>query len=752
MQRLCELKLWKKRPVCVFTLLLFLFVFLLTVFLVRPCKEYEFEGSYSFVPGTAVTNVVIYEGIHLKPGVYRIELEYETDTDLSALCNVADGTVFWGGLRSNGESLYSASGKTGFHIWLYESTENLQVVVSYHGTGRLTTAGLKVVETNGLWTMLLSACVLVGAIYYGAAIFYYWNKRYPVEAEKKNVFFCITLIGFVISIPYICGYTIDGADLIYHLQRIEGVKDGLLGGQFPVRIAPEWLYGYGYPDAVFYCNILLYFPALLRLLGFSVTTSYNIYCIALNFATAWISYYCFSRMFGKWKIGVICSALYTLSIFRIYKLIGTSAVGEASAITFLPLVLYGLYRIFAENPKNKQYKTAWIPVMLGYAGLMQTHVLTCEITALVTLLFCLIYIRKIFCLNTFLELAKGAVGAVLVSLWFLVPFLDYYMTQDVHIKHVWARTIQDRGLYPAHLAFHFWATGSQTPLGNNGMKDSHPVGIGLILIVALIVFLIFWFTGAFRKLERKRLTFAKVTAFIGLLLLFMSLNCFPWDRIQNMNSLFASLVSSIQFPNRFLGWGTTCLVMLFGFLLAYFESFDKRLFHGLAALAVICVLTSGMYLLDYMRASRSFYELYNEEGMGCGYISGAEYLIEGTENERLTFADAVPGKGVNIYSYSKGCLRGELECENPTKEDSYVDVPLLLYKGYQAVDAATGTCMQISAGENNVVRVWIPSGYRGNVTVWFESPVYWRISEWVSLITVLAMPGMGWRHRRMKTC
>ena len=81
------------------------------------------------------------------------------------------------------------------------------------------------------------------------------------------------VISLVASIPYLCEYNITGADLTYHLQRIEGVKDGILGGQFPVRLEPRWVYDHGYANAIFYCNTFLYFPALLRLLGFTVSAS-----------------------------------------------------------------------------------------------------------------------------------------------------------------------------------------------------------------------------------------------------------------------------------------------------------------------------------------------------------------------------------------------------------------------------------------------------------------------------------------------
>ena len=38
-------------------------------------------------------------------------------------------------------------------------------------------------------------------------------------------------------------YVIGGGDIVFHMMRIEGVKDGLVSGQFPVRIPPEWLFG-----------------------------------------------------------------------------------------------------------------------------------------------------------------------------------------------------------------------------------------------------------------------------------------------------------------------------------------------------------------------------------------------------------------------------------------------------------------------------------------------------------------------------
>lgn len=748
--RIKNLQVWKKRSFWISVIFFLLGTAFFLIRIIISGQTLRYEGSFSFEQGNQAERVAIYSGISLNPGVYRIELEYETDTELQALCNVRDETVCTGGLLSNGEHFYKGLGKTGYDIWLYEKTDDLQVVITFSGKGSLTTGNLKIVETNKLWTMLLTVFLFIGAVFYIIWFFFYYNRQYPVLKEKKQVFFFVMTIGFIASIPYLCEYSITGADLTYHLQRIEGVKDGLLGGQFPVRLEPKWVFGHGYANAIFYCNSFLYFPALLRMLGFTVSASYNAYCIVISFATAWISYYCFSRIFKR-NIGIICSALYTLSIFRIYKLIITSATGEGTAFTFIPLVFYGLYRILAEDPEEKKYKTAWIPLMLGMSGLIQSHVLTCEITVGVIFLFCMIYVKKIFRKSTFMELFKAVAASVLINLWFLVPFLDYYLTQDVHIKHVAARTIQESGLYFAQLLFHFWTIGSHTPSDGQGMYHSHPVGVGLVLAAALGVFLILWFSGAFREHTRKNF-FAKATAVVGVLLLFMSMNIFPWDKIQSINPVFETLVSSLQFPNRFLGWGTACLAFIFGYCLKYFAGCDKRFYWGMAAAALVGVTTSGMYLLDSLNGGQNYFELYNEEGMGFGYISGEEYLIEGTKLEQLTFAVPVAGRGMEIVDYRKKYLHVEIECENREDTENFVDLPLLLYKGYRATAMETGQRLEICAGENNVIRVLIPAGFEGGIEVDFVSPVYWRVSELISLVAVLSLIICLVAHRRRVEC
>ncbi len=738
-QNILALKIYRKKLFWIPSVL-FAFLAAICVFkILAPNENYQFQGQFDFTEGVSTSDTVIYEGISLKPGVYYIELQYVSDTDLVALCNMKDGTVFTGGLLTNGEHMYGGLDKTGFHMWLYESTDDMQVVVSYGGKGVLRTGDLTITETNQLWTMFLVIVIFTAAAIFSCVIYVYYNKEYGISYERKKVFFFLAVISFLASVPALYGSMLGGADLTFHLQRIEGIKDGLLGGQFPIRLESEWVYGHGYAAAIFYCNTFLYLSGLLRLAGFTVTASYNVYCIVLSIATAYIAWYCFCKIFKNSNIGLICSGLYTLSYFRIFKLYCAGAVGEGSAYTFLPLVLYGMYRVFAMDPRDRKYKTSWVPIALGYAGLIQTHVLTCEITVFLTILVCVACIRKIFCLPVFLELAKGALGALCLSMWYIVPFLDYYLTQDMHIKHVSGRTIQERGLDIPQLLNSVWRL----------EDDTAPI-IGVVLLLGMAAFIVLWVFGNFRGKKESPVKLAMFCTLAGGLLLAMSLRFFPWDKIQSLNGLTASLVSSLQFPNRFLGWGTACLVTVYGFCLWFLKDEKKKIYWLGIAVAIAGGIVLNLYSVNCIMKEQNLLQLYNEEGMGFGYISGAEYLYQGTDEALLTFEGAHAGENIKINAYAKNYLHVEIDCTNHGTGDGYVDLPLLLYKGYKAFEMDTGREILVCDGENHLVRLVLPEGFSGSVSVDFVSPFYWRVGEIVTVLTIILFGGLWWTRRRSR--
>ena len=726
----------KKKRISVTTGILMAIFLVLLILCLKPCKTYEYEGEWEFVPGEETVEAV-YEGITLKPGVYRMELEYWTDKDLGAYATVSDPTVITGGLLTNFEYFYGQLGRTDFEIWLFEKADDLRLEVHYLGEGDLSTGRLLIHETRGLWTMLMTILLFVWAAVLTVRHLRRLNAEGKLPREKRAAIFWVAGIALLSSIPFLSGLSIPAGDLGYHLMRIEGVKDGLLSGQIPVRIEPKWLYDHGYASGVFYCDAFLFFPALLRMAYFPVTMCYNAYCILVNVATAWISYECFRRIFRGSNAGVSCSALYTLSLNRIYKMCEVAVVGEYTAMIFLPLIAYGLYRAFTEDPKTKEYRNCWVPFSMGLAGILQSHVLTCEMTAGIILVFCLCYVRKVFVPETFLALFKAASVAILLSLWFLVPFLDYYLTQDVHVKHVAGRTIQADGLRISDLLASFIKVGRNAPA-----RAPHFCGFGGILVLCLATFLGLWITRRFRKAQEddvRLYAFGKLMTLMGVLFLGMSLSVFPWDKIQKTGSLAATLVSSLQFPNRFLGWATLCAVTAFGCCVYYLRKNLRKVLPLAWLLVGVSVATSGLYLIDHSVCNTNTFTLYNPAGMGYGYISGMEYLIEGTDYDALSYDRPRAGMDAELESYEMKALGARVTCKNAGDADSWVELPLLLYRGYRAKDVESGRKLEIVPGGNQEVCVILPQGYAGTFRVDFIPPWHWRLSEVISLAAMVLL-------------
>ena len=766
--KLKELQLTKKKS---FWILLALQIMLLIYGVLNLCGHDE---VYSFSPSQMQVNVGYYDSVldavvvngdegltgnavdinipYLPKGVYKVALRYESGTSGISYCSVTADNAGLHNFYTNGEHLHEALSATGFDMWLMEDVANLIAHVSYE-QGTLKVYGLDIYETNALARMNLFKIVL---LCFGLSFCYLFKQvddTYGVKRDTKKALFGCIVITLMASLPHMVDYIVSNGDVGYHLMRMEGLKDGILSGQFPVRIAPKWLFDNGYASAIFYPETMLLPAALLRMIGFTVTTSYHMYMIMMNALTAWIAYYCFSRMFSSTNVGLLCSMLQTLSIYRIFRNYSFGSIGETLGFMFVPLIIYGFYRVFTEDYKAKEYKWCFLPLAIGYAGIIQTHMLTCEMVAGFTILLCIILWKKVFRKEIFWALAKTVICAAFLSLWYIVPFLDYMMTGDLTIHHVSGRLIQNRGILPAHIFLGFQIHGGNFYFDETGMVNSMPMGIGFALLVVLLIWLYLLFVKGKKLVSENSLSSVEyrtgiVVVSFSIVAMIMSTSLFPWDRLHGMNKLFEVLVSSLQFPYRFLMLATAMLVCVAGVVGRYAENQGEALYKAeYYALITVFTVTTSVYLLTDVLYKGNFMKVYNAAGMGYGYISGAEYLPYGTDQSLMGYGLPEGSESIEMDGYEKGVLSWEVNCYNPSGEEGFVKLPLLYYKGYQAADADNGEKLTVYDGDNHAVCVEIPAGYSGTFKVEFVSPWYWRVAE---ILNFLALVGMVVCYRRDK--
>lgn len=707
------------------------------------------DGIYTDASYETTGNMVDFENIALPQGTYRVCLQYETDTDMINGCTVSDVTLGYKSLLTNGDLLYKGLNQTNFEMWLFHGTKNLIVHTTYGGEGSMLIKGLTIYETNALAGMRIFIFLLVLAAIDILFIAFMYDRTYGISTESKTAAAGLIVTIIYASMPVLADYLVSTGDTTFHLWRIEGMKDALLTGQFPVRISSEWQYGYGYAAPIFYGETFLWPAALLRIIGFPVDISYRLYLILISTVTVLVSYICFKKILKSGYLGLFCSALYSVSVYRIHKTYIRGSLGEAMAMMLLPLLVYGFYRVFTDDIEDKNYKFNYIVLVIGFSGLLQSHLLTGEMAGAFTILLCIVMIRKVFRKKTFVVLAKTVIYSLLVSAWFAVPFADYLLTGDFMIQHASGRRIQERGIYPAQLFRTFFSTGDNVHFAETGAYLSDAVGIGMAQVAVLVLWFVLEFFGYTAQMDKKYRKTGRVLALMSSISMVVSLSVFPWDKIQFSNQIAATLVSSLEFPDRLLTIANVCLALLAGIIGKYL--LEKKIFYRVgyfAGIMIIMVCGSG-YLLSSIMYQTEFARIYNEEGMGFGYVSSGEYLPYGTDIYELTFR-APSGEGISVDSYTRNGLTLNIKCKNTTEEDCGMEVPLLYYKGYCAVDKAMNEKMNVYAGNNQAVTVTVPAGFDGEIIVKFVSPWYWRVAEAVSLISVIALTASVLRHRRRK--
>ena len=597
---------------------------------------------------------------------------------------------------------------------------------------------IKIEETNDWKNVNLGIVLFVILLLNLGYVFY---KRVP-EEEKRSFRIYLGIFGvllFFSSLPVFSVYLKDGYDLLFHLNRIEGIKNALLDGQFPVRLPYSWMNGYGYAVSIFYGDSLLYFPAVLRILGFTVQGAYKAYVLTINFATIAVSYWCFYKIIRNRKIALAGCVVYVLAPYRLLCIYLRGAVGEYTAMLFLPLVLYGLYVIYAENDKRAK----WLPLAIGFAGLVQCHIISTLLTALFAALFCFANLKKTVRWKNFKQLLIAVCAVVVADFWFIVPFLDYFQFEYRSTELNLLGKMNAHGTFLSQL-FALFPRGTGDAytidggIGQTG-EMSYPLGAAFGM-VAVCYFLYLLGREKDKKREPDKLIKLGNYALVGgILATIMTCVWFPWDFIQQaFDGKLALIVQNIQFPWRILGIASLLFSTAFICLLGSLKSTGYRK-EAVVLTGLVVVLTSisACYFYSDNEDRREPLYIQSETDIHSEVGEGIEYLLKGTDIGSWLNDEVIMDEPIENFAYEKVKGSSFITYKNSTDSEVYADIPVFCYKGYQAKDIDTGETIEIMSGEQNRIRVVIPSGYEGTIKVRFQEPLYWRISEVVSIIGIL---------------
>ena len=670
--------------------------------------------------------------LSLNAGTYQFLIDYNVDQEGSYV-SASSSRLGPMELRCSSVNLDPAGQTAVLTAELSRSTSDLQMNVYFSGAGSIRISSIIVAETSNLYKKTLFYAVLL-CLFINFTVYFYRS-----DLSRRKVILALTGIFAAVCYPLYTDYLTVGHDLPFHLMRIEGIAEGLRSGIFPVKIHPLWAKGYGYAVGIFYGDVLLYFPALLRLLGFSVQTAYKFFAAAMNLGTVVISYFSFKRMFHSGKLGVLGCLLYSTALYRLLDTYTRAAVGEYTAMLFFPLVLCGFYLIFTESGSENRTRHS-ILTALGLTGLIQSHALSCEMVAVVILLACIVMIRRICNRRVILSLVLSAALTLLMNVGFGVPFLDYYLNSDLYINSpMWDSGVsagfQTRGIFPVQLFTLFQHSNGGSWNTPAGVHNEFTVGIGIVFLIGILLFCYLSFFHFKECRDDKNFVPAGLCCALGCLLLFMSTCDVPWDRLSALGSGVEAVLNTLQFPWRLLAPATVLLT----FTTCYAVSALLRLEDRAASLAVITggflllAVNCGWYMYDFAFTGVP-YRVYSVSDLDTMSMYSYEYLPASTDPDKINRNQILPNNITSWDSYLKQGLTIQCRVEQGNQE-GYIDFPLNYYRYYICKTATSGGNLPVSSGSNGMLRVTFPAGFHDTVLITFREPWFWRMAEATSLVS-----------------
>lgn len=448
------------------------------------------------------------------------------------------------------------------------------------------------------------------------------------EREKKvNIALVCLVITVVTCLPLFTDFLLCGTKLSYQLIRIEALKDALQQYSLHLWAKPEWIHPSGLSFVFYYGDTFLYIPAVMNLLGLSVQTSYRIFLILINIMTVLVSYKVFEKMFQDKYIGVLGSALYSASIYRMFLLYGEAELGEILALIFLPIVLYGCYLMFVRE--NEKWAYLWIAI--GLSGMLRSHILSVGIAILFVLILAIIYIKRYREKFVWIQTGLTILTVALLNLNYLYTMFRYVTCGRYQINPFAGQRIQTNGIQPAQLFMCFYQAGGSHEFGVNGISDAVPVGIGFSLFVGIMTFLYLMFV--YRVDYDKNIKRNGWIAFsIGTIASFCSTLCFPWDSMAELGAATATIVSMIWQPWHFLQIGLLAFTVLG--CMTYLMVRQKDILYGklYGVASVVAALLFSSYLAANMLFTYDFIRVYVQEEIPYAEIAGMGIQVEPMHN------------------------------------------------------------------------------------------------------------------------
>ncbi|WP_239256919.1 6-pyruvoyl-tetrahydropterin synthase-related protein [Listeria ilorinensis] len=534
--------------------------------------------------------------------------------------------------------------------------------------------------------------------------------------------FIITAVSLLIIWPFWCTGEIYGDDRYFHLARSEYWYQ-LLRHFKPYSYGDFYTFRrVGYPLDAFYPMFTFYPMAVIRLVVVSPINAYYLFLLLLNIVTGCICYYIGQRMWGNRWGSVIFTLIYMLGYYRIMCIFQRAAVGEILAMAFMPLCVFGFYKIIDKK------KPSFIVLGVAMTLVAYSHVISIMLAVLLLLLLFLFYVKDFF---TSWKISRRLLYSILLfcvlTLVYLGPALEQMSGRMLHPAY--QPILEDTKIALDEL---------MAASFNNDASAEYLYSLGIVLLLVLLVGVFFFF-----KLSRfgKALMCASV-----ILLLFMT--CMNFTILQD------SFFAQIQFVWRMLGIISVSLAFVAGELLSK-VSWSVCGKSSIVLFSAMIIILSFYQVKTILNTSQTAYPKQDKVSISEeNYDSQLEsmyiydYLTDNMNDQR----DSINEKKMFFTggTIKAGYTGNRFIMDVDASRSSKIDTCIPFYKGvYVSIDQHDA---HILLSDRDTMAVQVPSG-KSQIILGYRTTLCQQISWCISIIGWLLLVVFHiWRKKQHRFC
>lgn len=554
------------------------------------------------------------------------------------------------------------------------------------------------------------------------------NKIIKQIKENRWIhYFALILIGIILSIPLSQIQIRDTHDGTLHMLRLIGTMDTLEIGQFPPLINQNYCNEAGYAMNLFYPPLVTYLPLIIKLFIPTYSMVLKIFgavCIILSGITMYQFVY---QVTGKRSIAFFSSCFYLIAPYKLANVYKRFAIGEFTAMVFIPLVFLGLYNVFEQNGKKHYY------IAIGAIGLMLSHTVTTLYTALFCVFYIMLHYKKLKEKRIIKQCIINGIFILLITMLFWGPLLETTISAEYAIMN--DETMRTNGQFASQNTISFsqlWK--------DKGEENGTTFLLGIPTIITIL--LTIW---AIKKVDNQYRSFYFISFLFAILSLFMACRLFPW-------SIMPDFLCKLQYPWRMVGFFNFFASFICGVNLYYIL---KQLIKTDGVRICIIIIFIMLSIINSIKIMSQFYtkdktldetyetHLFENKKISHKQINRdympikALYLQNSYVIDRKVETYILQGKA-EIIEEKKENLKDEISVKQ-IEPETILEFPYYYYPGYEIKITTQDSVKTIKPmeSENGYLACILPEGMEeGNLTVQYVGTTNMYICYLISAISL----------------